>query len=142
MPKLPVAQARITADGVVGDQQRNREAHGGVARAVCLFSLDIIEALQAEGHVITPGASGENLTLAGLDWARLTPGDRVRIGATVQVEIVSYTSPCRHNAQWFAEGDFSRISHKRHPGWSRLYARVLVEGIVRTGDLVTVEEQA
>lgn len=139
VPKLPVAEARVTADGVMGDHQRNREAHGGVERAVCLFSLELIEALQAEGHSITPGASGENLTLAGLDWARLAPGDRVQIGETLLVEIVSYTSPCRHNAQWFTAGDFSRISQKRHPGWSRLYARVLVEGVVRTGDRVTVE---
>lgn len=140
VPKLPVAEARIAADGVIGDRQRNREAHGGVHRAVCLFSLEVIEALQSEGHAITPGASGENLTLAGLDWTHLAPGDRLRIGEAVRLEIVSYTSPCRHNAQWFVEGDYSRISQTRHPGWSRLYARVLAEGVVRTGDRVAVEE--
>lgn len=142
MPKLPVAEARVTVAGVAGDRQRNLEAHGGVERAVCLFSLEVIAALQAEGHSIKPGASGENLTIAGLEWAGLKPGDRLRIGDTVLLEMMSYTSPCKYNARWFANGEFSRISQKLHPGWSRLYARVLAEGVVRTGDRVTVERQA
>ena len=29
-----------------------------------------------------------------------------------------------------------RVAQKVHPGWSRLYARVLREGTVRTGDAV------
>jgi len=139
VPKLPVPEARITVEGVVGDRQRNREVHGGVEQAVCLFSLEVIEALQAEGHSIKPGSSGENLTIAGLDWVQLKPGDRLRIGEAVRLEIVKHTAPCKHNARWFVDGDFSRISQKLHPGWSRFYARVLTEGIVRTGDAVMVE---
>jgi len=142
VPKLPVAEARITVNGVAGDRQRNLEVHGGTERAVCLFSLEVIEALQAEGHSIRPGASGENLTVAGLVWAEVKPGDRLRIGDAVLLEMVSHTAPCKYNAQWFANGDFSRISQKLHPGWSRLYARVLAEGVVRTGDRVTVEGPA
>ena len=139
VPKLPVPEARITLGGVAGDRQRNRDVHGGVERAVCLFSLEIIEALQAEGHAIKPGASGENLTLAGLDWPRLKPGDRLRIGEHARLEIMSYTSPCKFNARWFVGGEFSRISQKLHPGWSRVYARVLAEGQVWAGDGVIVE---
>ena len=140
VPKLPVPGARITVHGVAGDRQRNPDIHGGPERAVCLFSLEVIEALQAEGHSIKPGSSGENLTIAGLDWAHLKPGDRLRIGDAVKLEIMKYTSPCQFNAQWFIDGNFTRISQKKHPGWSRLYARVLAEGMVRPGDSVTVEE--
>jgi len=139
VPKLPVPEARITVEGVAGDRQRNREVHGGVDRAVCLISLEVIEALQAEGHTIKPGSSGENLTIAGLDWPRLKPGDRLRIGDAVRLEIVKYTEPCRFNAQWFLDGNFNRINQKKHPGWSRIYARVLAEGAVRSGDAVIVE---
>jgi len=141
VPKLPIREGRITVDGVAGDRQRSPEIHGGPDRAVCLFSLEVIEALQAEGHSIKPGTSGENLTLAGLDWTRLQPGDRLRISDGVRLEIVKYTEPCRFNAQWFLKGDFNRINQKKHPGWSRLYARVLAEGVVRPGDSVTVEER-
>lgn len=139
VPKRAVPEARITLDGVVGDRQRSPDIHGGPDRAVCLFSLELIEALRAEGHPIAPGSSGENLTLAGLNWGQIKPGVRLGIGETVRVEMVSYTAPCRNNAVWFKKGNYARISQKRHPGWSRLYARVLTEGTVRQGDPVVVE---
>lgn len=139
VPKLPVSEARVSKHGLTGDRQRTRSVHGGPDRAVCLFSLERILALQAEGHLIAPGVSGENLTLAGLDWADLRPGDRLRIGSELLIEITSYTAPCSHNARWFRDGRYDRISQKKHPGWSRLYARVLHEGLVRTGDPVTIE---
>ena len=138
VPKLPVSQARITVQGVEGDRQRTRGIHGGPQRAVCLFSLEVIEALQDEGHPIAPGSTGENVTVAGLDWFSLKLGDRISLGP-VRLEVVSYTAPCAHNRRWFLNEDFGRILHKRHPGWSRVYARVLIEGIVRTGDPVTFE---
>ena len=37
--------------------------HGGPERALCLFSLERILELQAEGHPIFPGAAGENITI-------------------------------------------------------------------------------
>lgn len=140
VPKLPVPEARITVQGVAGDRQRSLKYHGGVDRAVCLYALEVIEALRAEGHAVAPGSCGENLTLSGLDWARLKPGDRLRIGTDVRLEVMSYTDPCKQNARWFVDGDFLRISQKKHHGWSRLYARVLAEGMVRPGDEVTAEE--
>jgi MOSC domain-containing protein YiiM len=139
VPKLPVPQAHITLNGLSGDHQRTPKYHGGPDRAVCLFSLEVIEALQAEGHPIAPGACGENLTLAGVAWADLKPGGRLHIGESVELEITSYTVPCQHNARWFLGDNYKRISQKRHPGWSRLYARVLGEGMVRPGDRVCVE---
>ncbi len=139
VPKLPVAEARITLQGVAGDRQRNRKVHGGPDQAVCLYSLEVIEALKGEGHPIAPGSTGENLTLAGLEWDRIKPGVRLRVGESVRLEVVSYTAPCEHNARWFVSGNFLRISQKRHPGWSRVYARVLQEGLVRQGDPVVIE---
>ena len=138
VPKRPVSEARITTLGVEGDRQRNPDIHGGPERAVCVFALEVIKALQAEGHSIAPGSTGENVTLAGLDWSALKPGDRLRIG-TVRLEFVSYTAPCVHNGRWFLNEDFSRISQKKYPGWSRMYARVLKEGLIRTGDPVVKE---
>lgn len=138
VPKKPVLEADVTKEGIEGDWQLNRKIHGGPDRAVCLYSQDLIERLQDEGHSIEAGSSGENLTLAGLDWALLQPGVRLRIGPAVQIEIMSYTAPCDLNAQWFREGDFKRISQKTNPGWSRLYAKVLAEGVVRPGDAVEI----
>ena len=139
VPKQAVPEAYVGAEGVSGDSQRSRTIHGGPDRAVCVFSLEVIQSLQAEGHVITAGSSGENLTVAGLEWTKLTPGDRLHVGESVLLEIASYTVPCERNARWFKDGDFTRISQKHYPGCSRLYARVLSEGIVRTGDEVSIE---
>jgi MOSC domain-containing protein YiiM len=135
VPKYGVPSAQITVTRVEGDKQRNRRVHGGPRRAVCLYSLERIAALQAEGHPISPGSTGENLTVAGLDWDALQPGARLRIGE-VELEITSYTAPCENIAASFLDRDFTRIAHKLHPGWSRLYARVVREGAVHEGDPV------
>ena len=135
VPKLPVA-ARVTPDGLEGDGHRDLEHHGGPERALCLFSLEQIRALQAEGHAVTPGAIGENLTLEGVDWERVQPGAVLELGEEVRIEITRYTSPCFNIEPSFAGGDVARVSQKRHPGWSRVYAKVLQPGPIRQGDPV------
>jgi MOSC domain-containing protein YiiM len=138
VPKYPVFEAKMSKEGVEGDRQRNLKVHGGPDRALCLFSLELIERLQDEGHSINAGSSGENLTLAGLTWNTLKPGTRLRIGPDVQLQVTSYCAPCDLNACWFRDGDISRISQRVNPGWSRLYARVLQAGVLRPGDVVEV----
>jgi MOSC domain-containing protein YiiM len=126
----------VGTNGLAGDAQR-WEHHGGPLRAVCLWSLERIEALRTEGHSLEPGAAGENLTLSGLDWGRLGPGAELRVGE-VRLRITDYTKPCQKIAACFEDGDFERTSQAHHPGWSRLYASVLAGGTVRIGDLVEV----
>jgi MOSC domain-containing protein YiiM len=129
--------ASITA--LEGDDQNDREHHGGPDRALCLYSLEHILALQAEGHPIFSGATGENLTLVGLDWAQVVPDARLRLGDEVVIEITRYTSPCPKIASSFTDGRFSRMAQEEHPGWSRLYARVLSPGAIQIGDQVHLE---
>ncbi|HEX8556608.1 MAG TPA: MOSC domain-containing protein [Pyrinomonadaceae bacterium] len=138
VPKLAVREAALTPDGLEGDRQRNRRLHGGPERALCLYALERVLELQAEGHPIFPGSAGENLTLVGLDWALLAPGSRLALGREALVEVTSYTKPCKIIAASFREGDFKRISQKLHPGHSRLYARVLSPGRLAVGDRVSV----
>lgn len=138
VPKLPVATAEVTALGLVGDRQQNLKYHGGRDRALCLWSLEVIETLQREGHPIAPGCTGENLTLAGLDWATLGPGALIHLGQAVQIAITDYAAPCRKNMRWFSDRRYSRMGQKHYPGSSRLYARVLQGGPLQTGDLVVV----
>lgn len=141
VPKLPVAEAKIGSDGVDGDHQADRRYHGGPRQTLCLYSLEVIEALQSEGHPIAPGYAGENLTLAGIDWPSLTEGDRFRVGDELVIEITDPASPCAKNASWFLEGNFRRMSHKSHPGFSRWYAVVVTPGEVRAGDPVAPVEE-
>ncbi len=142
VPKRAIPEGHIGPAGLEGDWQKNRKHHGGPQRAVCLFPLEHIEALRAEGHPIEPGSVGENVTTAGLDWTRVVPGTRLRLGHACELEIVSYTEPCRTIRHAFADGDSDRIGQDTHPGWSRVYARVLHEGVVRAGDPITIVERA
>ncbi len=138
VPKTPTDRVRVGPNGLDGDQQQNRRHHGRPWQAVCLWSAEIIEGLQAEGHPIGFGSAGENLTLRGLDWATLTPGARLQVGAAV-VQLSSYAIPCVKNARWFTDGGISRMAQEVRPGASRLYASVVVPGIVAHGDAVLVE---
>lgn len=139
VPKLPVAEGRVTEQGLVGDRQRNLKHHGGPQRALCLFPLEGILDLQAEGHPIYPGAIGENVTIAGLDWHKVTPGMTMRLGDEVRVEITDYAHPCSHIVAAFRDGNMNHVSAKKTPHRARVYARVLREGVIRPGDLVTLE---
>ncbi len=136
VPKRAVAAARVGTEGLEGDGHRDTEHHGGPERAVCLFALEHIQALQAEGHPIQAGALGENVTVEGIDWDDVVPGRQVRLGADVLLEVTRYTSPCLNITAAFRDGNYARVAQKRHPGWSRVYARVLAPGTIKTGDRV------
>lgn len=136
VPKLAVPNAAITGRGVAGDRQRDLKHHGGPDRAVCIYSLELIQLLQGEGHPITPGSAGENLTVSGLQWAIMAPELRLQAG-TALLELTSYTTPCKFILASFLDGRIDRISQKTNPGWSRVYARVLVDGVVSVGDSIS-----
>jgi len=135
VPKLPVREARLHELGFDGDAVALPRIHGGPDRAVCLYALERIDALRAEGCAIFPGAIGENVTLAGLDWDLVQPGARLRLGPDARVEVTKWTTPCKTTAG-FVGGDLTRYHQEHRPGWSRVYARVLEGGLVKVGDAV------
>ena len=138
VPKRPVTEAQLTRLGLACDRQEKTKIHGGPERALCLYALERITELQEEGHPIFPGSIGENVTIAGIDWNRLKPGVRLSLGDEVIIEITSYAGPCPTIAASFTGGKFKRISEKKYPGTSRLYARILQTGLLRRGQTVRV----
>lgn len=125
--------------GIEGDRHRQPEpVHGTAAQAACLLAFEAIERIRADGHQAFPGAYGENLTIAGLDWGGLRHGDRLRVGehGGPLLELTDYATPCHTQARWFSGGRTGRISHRKHPEDSRWYGRVVEEGDVAAGDLV------
>lgn len=137
IPKSAVETVEVGPRGVVGDRQAVRKHHGRPFQALCLWSVEVIEALRAEGHDVEPGATGENITVSGLDWPALRPGARLLVG-DVLCEISVWALPCRRIDRFFI-GRSHRIDHAQHPGWSRAYAWVLEPGTIATGDEVLVE---
>lgn len=138
VPKASVLEAEVGRAGLIGDRQANRRHHGRPWQALSLWSLDVIEALRAEGHPVSSGSCGENLTVRGIDWAALRPGVRLGVGEVV-AELSSYAIPCAKIRDSFAGHDFNRVHHERHPGVSRMYAWVVRGGVIRPGDPVVVE---
>ena len=138
VPKRPVERAWVGRLGLEGDAHRENTVHGGPHRAVCLFGIEVIERLQAEGHPIEPGGAGENLTTSGIEWSLLPVGTRARIGERLVLELSSSTTPCATQVGNFSDGNFNRIRIELHPLDSRMYARVVHEGEVRPGDQITL----
>ena len=139
VPKRRVNDAKVSRSGLERDVQNDTKHHGGPERAVCLYSLERIHSLQAEGHPIAAGTAGENVTVEGIDWDLVVPGARLQLGDEVLLEIASFTNPCKTIKESFIGGEFIRIAQRLHPGWSRVYARVLSEGSIRSGDPVELD---
>jgi MOSC domain-containing protein YiiM len=53
------------------------------------------------------------------------------------MEITGYTSPCKNIAGSFRDGEFIRISQRLHLNESRVYAKVLETGVIKTGDPIS-----
>ena len=138
VPKLPVQEARVTRLGLEGDRVREVTLHGGPLRAICLYGIEAIERLQAEGHPTEPGGVGENLTTVGVEWSTLPGGTRVQVGDEVVLELTTPAMPCDTQRPNFRDGRFGRMSILTHPSDSRMYASVLREGVVRPGDPITL----
>jgi MOSC domain-containing protein YiiM len=138
VPKRRINGVKVSRSGLQHDAQNDMVHHGGPDRAVCIYALEKIRALQAEGHPIEAGSVGENLTVDGLAWELIMPGARMKIGESVVLEVTSFTSPCHKIQRAFIDGRFVRISQKVHPGWSRVYARVIDEGDLKVGDRIEV----
>ena len=137
VPKRAIDTAVVDAAGIVGDRQGNRQHHGRPWQALCLFSIDVIDDLVAEGHPIVPGSVGENVTIGGVDWSRLRGGLTIEIGE-VRLRTSSPAAPCRKIGGSFADGDWNRIDHASRPDRARWYASVITGGPISAGDTVRI----
>ncbi|MDP6869667.1 MAG: MOSC domain-containing protein [Candidatus Poseidoniaceae archaeon] len=126
VPKSPVDSVEITVNGLVGDSHNNTKHHGGLFKAVCVLTKELLDKLQHEGHPIKPGSTGENVLLEGIS---LDVGVKFKIGE-VELKVLSATSPCWKIASSFTDGDYDRMSDKHYPGDTRWYCKVLKEGRV------------
>jgi len=141
VPKYPVDRAMVEEVGVSGDYNwfRSNKRAGDADRAVSIFSIENILALQSEGHPIEVGSTGENLTVKGIPWATLKVGMRLKAGDAL-LELSEPCAPCSKIGKSFIKNRFSRIDHDEEEGWSRWVARVVEPGLVETGDWVRIVE--
>jgi len=137
VPKAGVDHVDVDHRGVVGDVQAARQHHGRPWQALCIWSVEVIDRFNRDGHALFAGAAGENVTVRDLPWADVRPGVNLRLG-TVSCVVSAYALPCRKNAQWFAGRDHTLMHHERGPV-SRVYATVLEPGSIAVGDPAILE---
>jgi MOSC domain-containing protein YiiM len=132
LPKKPIDTASIGWKGIDGDVQSSRVHHGRPWQALCVWSIDALDALRAQGHPIAPGFAGDNITVSGIPADAFRPGAHFRIG-TVRGFFSAYTIPCSQNNAWFQNNNIMAMSHTKGPH-SRIYAMVTRTGDIRVGD--------
>ena len=139
VPKPTVMSLDVTVSGCIGDRQRDLKHHGGPSRAVCLWSLEVLQSLRSDGHPIKPGDVGENVLVRGLSFAELAVGDVLDLGP-VRIRLTGPAPPCRTIQAAFTEGAFRSIDAKKHHEKTRWYAEVLAEGRMHPGDPVVIRK--
>src|SRR3954452_7520710 len=132
---------RVAVRGVnvAGDEQADRQAHGGPDKAVYAYSIEDSRWWEQKlGRSLAYGEFGENLTTAGIEVNAALVGERWEIGTTV-LEVSEPRIPCwrlgvRMNDKLFPR----RFSEAMRPG---AYLRIVVEGEVGAGDEIRVVER-
>ncbi|MGL4339862.1 MAG: MOSC domain-containing protein [Rhodoglobus sp.] len=129
--------------GLRGDVQVSRKHHGGLDKALYLYSQSDADFWSAElDRELKPGWFGENLRVEGLDVNAARVGERWRIGVganAVDIEMTTARIPCQIFARWVGapheRGWVKRFAEARRPG---AYARVVRTGAITAGDEISV----
>jgi MOSC domain-containing protein YiiM len=138
--KDPV-DGRVAVQGVnvAGDDQSDRNVHGGPDKAVYAYALrDLDWWSDALGVRLLPGAFGENITVAGAAVTEAVVGERWRVN-DVLLEVCAPRTPCyKFGIRMGDDGFPRRFAAAGRPG---AYLRILAPGTVATGDAVIVEHR-
>lgn len=110
-------------------------------RQVHLIHAELFDQMAERGHVVTPGALGENITTAGVDLLGLARGSRLEIGGDAVIEITGLRNPCAQ-INGVSEGLMKELVFVDDTGQTVRLAGVmsvvLAGGTVRAGDGIRV----
>jgi len=131
---------RVTRLGLEGDEQADLSVHGGPDKAVHHYAFDhyALWRSKAPTHpkLSTAGSFGENISTLGLTETTVCIGDRFRLG-TALVEVSQPRQPCWKQAHVMEWTTLPKIMvREAKSGW---YYRVIEEGVVAAGDIMTLE---
>ena len=125
--------------GIIGDEQADQRVHGGPGKALHHYPFDHYAAwlLKAPDHSLlgAAGAFGENISTLGLLEEDVCIGDQFRLG-TALIEISQGRQPCWKQGVRMEWTTLPTIMvRERRSGW---YYRVIEEGVVEAGDVLTL----
>jgi MOSC domain-containing protein YiiM len=137
--KTPVAgPVHVGPLGLAGDEQADRENHGGPDKAVLAYSADHYLFWRTRLGIpdMPLGGFGENLSLAGLDESTVCIGDTWRAGGVV-LQVTQPRQPCWKMSRRWQIADLARqVIAGGKSGW---YLRVLEAGEFSTGIEIELE---
>lgn len=125
MRSVDTAELR-SGGGIVGDRYENARH-----RHVSLQSTeDLAASSEVLGASIDPGATRRNLTVTGPSLPT-TPGTRLTVGGSVELEVVRVAAPCKVMDDAVAPGAHRAMRHR-----GGVICRVLRGGPIAVGDTV------
>jgi ferredoxin-NADP reductase/MOSC domain-containing protein YiiM len=134
--KNPVTGPVMVRQGNIdGDEQADKNGHGGEHRAVFVYQLDSYRywAEHLRRDDFEHGQFGENFTVEGLSDDEVCIGDRYRIGEAI-FEVTQPRVTCFRVGIRMNEPDMPSLLVAHHrPGF---YLRVLTEGTVQSGQVI------
>lgn len=128
MQKVNVPEAELRAGhGIVGD------AHASDwDRQISLLEIECIDIMVAKGANVSPGAFAENITTEGIDLSALKLGDKLRLGADVEIKITQFGKKCHGRCKIYEQiGDCIMPREG-------VFARVSRGGSITVGDVIEV----
>ena len=135
--KYPV-EGRLEVRGVniAGDDQANREVHGGPEKAVYAYAREDEEWWEKElGRELEPGVFGENLTVRDVDVTGAVVGERWEVGSVI-LEVAQPRIPCWKLGARMGQQAFPvYFAAAGRPG---AYLRIVQEGELGAGDDIRV----
>ena len=138
--KSPV-EGRVMAKGInlTGDDQADRQAHGGFDKAVYAYALEDKAWWEQEiGRSLENGEFGENLTTKGIEVNDAVVGERWAIGSTV-LEVSEPRIPCWRLGVRMKDKTFpKKFTQALRPG---PYLRIIEEGDMGIDDEINVVEK-
>jgi MOSC domain-containing protein YiiM len=138
--KAPV-EGRVAVRGVnvAGDDQADRDVHGGPDKAVYAYAREDSDWWERElGRALEHGNFGENLTVSGIDVTAAVVGERWEVGSTV-LEVAQPRIPCWKLGARMADPSFP--VHFAAAGRPGAYLRIIEEGEVGGGDEIRVGDK-
>jgi MOSC domain-containing protein YiiM len=112
------------------------DAHAGAwHRQVSFLASESIDEARDRGLDVTFGDFAENIATRGVDWKNIPIGTRLKVGEKALVEITQIGKECHNKcAIYYLAGDCIMPREG-------VFARVLQEGKIQQGDLISILSQ-
>lgn len=138
--KKPVTgERKVTASGIEGDGQADLVHHGGPDKAINVYPSEHYTGwMEKLGLRLEAGAFGENFTTVGMTEGEVCVGD-VFCADELLVQVSQPRQPCWKLARrWRIKDLAAQVERTGLTGW---YFRVLREGKIQAGDVLTLVER-